>query len=118
MTAMLGLPHQAVTYARDHLFEQTVEQLARGEVGEAIEGLQQQGRIHEVKGHPERIARTGAPWRQKCSLSRLSRRSRRSSTAMAWVSVGKLLPAPDHVSVAFGVCLSRPQPLTRCLRQP
>ena len=41
---------------RDPELKQTVEQLARGEVGEAIEGLQQQGRIHEVKGHAERIA--------------------------------------------------------------
>ena len=41
---------------RDPELKQTVEQLARGEVGEAIVGLQQQGRIHEVKGHTERIA--------------------------------------------------------------
>ena len=41
---------------RDPELKQTVEQLARGEVGAAIEGLQQQGRIHEVKGHAERIA--------------------------------------------------------------
>ena len=41
---------------RDPELKQTVEQLARGEVGEAIEGLQQQGRIHEVKGHAERSA--------------------------------------------------------------
>jgi ATP-dependent exoDNAse (exonuclease V) alpha subunit len=34
---------------------QTVEQLARGQVTEAVAGLERQGRIHEVKGHEERI---------------------------------------------------------------
>ncbi len=37
---------------------------------------------------------------------------------MAGELVCKLLPAPDHGSVAYAVCLARPQPLTRCLRQP
>ena len=41
---------------RDPELKQTVEQLARGNVGEAIKGLERQGRIHEVKGHEERIA--------------------------------------------------------------
>ncbi len=41
---------------RDPELKQTVEQLARGDVGEAIQGLERQGRIHEVKGHDERIA--------------------------------------------------------------
>jgi conjugative relaxase-like TrwC/TraI family protein len=40
---------------RDPELKQTVEQLARGEVSEAIAGLERQGRIHEVKGHSERI---------------------------------------------------------------
>jgi ATP-dependent exoDNAse (exonuclease V) alpha subunit len=33
-----------------------VEQLARGEVREAIENLDRQGRVHEIHGHDERIA--------------------------------------------------------------
>jgi conjugative relaxase-like TrwC/TraI family protein len=41
---------------RDPELKQTVEQLARGDVGAAIEGLENQGRIHEVRGHVERIA--------------------------------------------------------------
>jgi conjugative relaxase-like TrwC/TraI family protein len=41
---------------RDPELKQTVEQLARGDVGAAIEGLDRQGRIHEVRGHGERIA--------------------------------------------------------------
>jgi hypothetical protein len=33
-----------------------VEQLARGEVREAMQGLEQQGRVHEVGDPAERIA--------------------------------------------------------------
>ena len=40
---------------RDPELKQVVEQLARGEVGNAIQGLERQGRIHEVAGHEERI---------------------------------------------------------------
>jgi hypothetical protein len=36
--------------------KQVVEQLARGEVGAAVESLDQQGRVREVRGHDERIA--------------------------------------------------------------
>ncbi len=41
---------------KDPELKQTVEQLAQGQVGEAIAGLERQGRIHEVKGHVQRIA--------------------------------------------------------------
>ena len=41
---------------KDPELKQTVEQLARGEIGEAIAGLGRQGRIHEVQGREERIA--------------------------------------------------------------
>jgi conjugative relaxase-like TrwC/TraI family protein len=40
---------------RDPELKQVVEQLAQGDVGGAIQGLDQQGRIHEFKGHEERI---------------------------------------------------------------
>ena len=36
--------------------KQVVEQLARGEVREAVQGLEKQGRVHEIRGHEERIA--------------------------------------------------------------
>jgi conjugative relaxase-like TrwC/TraI family protein len=36
--------------------KQVVEQLARGEVREAIQNLDRQGRVHEIQGHDERIA--------------------------------------------------------------
>ncbi|MGC1782955.1 MAG: MobF family relaxase [Acidobacteriaceae bacterium] len=36
--------------------KQVVEQLARGEVREAVQGLERQGRVHEISGHEERIA--------------------------------------------------------------
>jgi hypothetical protein len=41
---------------KDPELKQTVEQLARGDVGLAIAGLDRQGRIHEVRGPEERIA--------------------------------------------------------------
>lgn len=41
---------------KDPELKQVVEQLARGQVGEAIVGLGQQGRVHEVKDPAERIA--------------------------------------------------------------
>jgi conjugative relaxase-like TrwC/TraI family protein len=41
---------------RDPELKQVVEQLARGQVRAAIEGLDEQGRVHEVQGHPQRIA--------------------------------------------------------------
>jgi conjugative relaxase-like TrwC/TraI family protein len=40
---------------RDPELKQTVEQLARGEIGVALAGLERQGRIHEVQGHDARI---------------------------------------------------------------
>jgi hypothetical protein len=40
---------------RDPELKQVVEQLARGEVGEAIGGLERQGRVHEVKDPAARI---------------------------------------------------------------
>jgi conjugative relaxase-like TrwC/TraI family protein len=41
---------------KDPELKQVVEQLARGEVGEAIVRLERQGRVHEVKDPAERIA--------------------------------------------------------------
>jgi conjugative relaxase-like TrwC/TraI family protein len=47
---------EEIVRQRDPELKQTVEQLARGQVGEAIAGLDRQGRIHEVPGHEDRIA--------------------------------------------------------------
>jgi flagellar biosynthesis GTPase FlhF len=41
---------------RDPELKAAVEQLARGEIGAAVESLGRQGRVHEVKGHEERIS--------------------------------------------------------------
>ena len=41
---------------RDPELKQVVEQLACGQVGAAVESLDQQGRVHQVRGHDERIA--------------------------------------------------------------
>ena len=47
---------EEIVRQKDPELKQTVEQLARGEVNEALAGLERQGRIHEVKGNQERIA--------------------------------------------------------------
>src|SRR5271163_3798076 len=41
---------------RDPELKQVVEQLANGQVRAAVESLDQQGRVYQVKGHEERIA--------------------------------------------------------------
>ena len=41
---------------KDPKLKQVVEQLSRGEVREAIQNLQWQGRVHEIRSHTERIA--------------------------------------------------------------
>ena len=41
---------------RDAALKQVVEQLAQGQVGEAVQGLERQGRVHEVANQAERIA--------------------------------------------------------------
>src|ERR1700677_1935528 len=47
---------EEIVRQRDPELKQAVEQLAQGQVGAAIESLDHQGRVHEVKGHEERIA--------------------------------------------------------------
>jgi ATP-dependent exoDNAse (exonuclease V) alpha subunit len=41
---------------KDPELKRVVEQLARGEVREAVQNLNRQGRVHEIRGHDERIA--------------------------------------------------------------
>jgi len=40
---------------RDPALKEAVEQLARGEVREAIGNLEREGRVHEIEGHAERL---------------------------------------------------------------
>lgn len=47
---------EEIVRQRDPELKQVVEQLARGEVHEALTNLDQQGRVHEVRGHEERIS--------------------------------------------------------------
>ena len=47
---------EEIVRQKDPELKQTVEQLAHGQVAEAIAGLERQGRIFEFKGHDERIA--------------------------------------------------------------
>ena len=46
---------EEIVRQKDPELKQAVEQLARGQVGAAINSLDGQGRVHEVKGHEERI---------------------------------------------------------------
>src|SRR5271168_2964838 len=47
---------EEIVRQKDPELKQVVEQLARGEVREAVESLDQQGRVHEIQGRDERIA--------------------------------------------------------------
>ncbi len=47
---------EVIVRQKDPGLKQVVEQLARGEVREAIRNLDRQGRVHEIQGHDERIA--------------------------------------------------------------
>jgi conjugative relaxase-like TrwC/TraI family protein len=46
---------EEIVRQKDPELKQAVEQLARGQVGAAIDSLDRQGRVHEMKGHEERI---------------------------------------------------------------
>jgi conjugative relaxase-like TrwC/TraI family protein len=46
---------EEIVRQKDPELKHTVEQLARGEVAQAIAGLERQDRIHEFKGHAERV---------------------------------------------------------------
>ncbi len=47
---------EEIVRQKDPELRQVVEQLARGEVREAVQSLDRQGRVHEIQGHDERIA--------------------------------------------------------------
>ncbi len=47
---------EEIVRQKDPELKQVVEQLARGEVHEAIQNLDRQGRVHEIQSHDERIA--------------------------------------------------------------
>jgi conjugative relaxase-like TrwC/TraI family protein len=47
---------EEIVRQKDPELKQVVEQLARGEVREAMQGLERQGRVHEIRGHEERIS--------------------------------------------------------------
>jgi conjugative relaxase-like TrwC/TraI family protein len=47
---------EEIVRQKDPELRQVVEQLAQGQVQEAIKNLDRQGRVHEIQGHDERIA--------------------------------------------------------------
>jgi conjugative relaxase-like TrwC/TraI family protein len=47
---------EEIVRQKDPELKKVVEQLARGEIREAIKKLDQQGRVHEIRGHDERIS--------------------------------------------------------------
>jgi conjugative relaxase-like TrwC/TraI family protein len=52
---MVTVKLEEIVRQRDPELKNVVEQLARGEVGEAVQGLERQGRVHEVKDPTQRI---------------------------------------------------------------
>jgi conjugative relaxase-like TrwC/TraI family protein len=55
-TGMKTIKLEEIVRQKDPELKQVVEQLARGEIREAVQGLERQGRVHEVKDPAERIA--------------------------------------------------------------
>ncbi len=55
-TGMRTIKLEEIVRQRDPELKQAVELLARSQVGAAVEGLDRQGRVHEVKRYDERIA--------------------------------------------------------------
>jgi conjugative relaxase-like TrwC/TraI family protein len=47
---------EEIVRQKDPELKQVVEQLARGDVHEAMQNLDRQGRVHQIRGHDERIA--------------------------------------------------------------
>ena len=47
---------EEIVRQKDPELKRVVEQLARGQVEEALQNLDQQGRVHEIRGHDERIS--------------------------------------------------------------
>jgi ATP-dependent exoDNAse (exonuclease V) alpha subunit len=47
---------EEIVRQKDPALKQVVEHLARGHVQEAIQNLDQQGRVHEISGHDERVS--------------------------------------------------------------
>ena len=52
---MVTVRLEEIVRQKDPALKQVVEQLARGEIGEAVQSLERQGRVHEVKDHVQRI---------------------------------------------------------------
>ena len=85
---------------RDAALKQVVEQFAKGKVGEAVQGLERQGRAHEVANRAERIAAVA--------------RSTPASPETRWSSRQTAAPAPicmkgeDWHSSDVPTCADRP----------
>ncbi len=52
---MVTVRLEEIVRQKDQELKQVVEQLARGQVHEAVENLDRQGRVHEIPDHDERI---------------------------------------------------------------
>jgi ATP-dependent exoDNAse (exonuclease V) alpha subunit len=55
-TGMKTVKLEEIVRQKDPGLKQVVEQLAGGHVRDAIQSLDQQGRVHEIRGHDERIS--------------------------------------------------------------
>jgi hypothetical protein len=57
---------------KDPVLKETVEQLARGEVKQAVESLNGQGRVHEFKDRGERLGEIAREYAQNLTVCELS----------------------------------------------
>jgi AAA domain-containing protein/mobilization protein NikA len=72
--------------------KQVVEQLARGEVREAVQGLEQQGRVHEIAGRDDRITAIAKEYAK--------------SPEGRWLSLPIIVPAWRSMSASMPRCRS------------
>jgi hypothetical protein len=52
---------------KDPALKEAVEQLARGEVRDAIDNLERQGRVHEIVGREERLSEIAPEYRARAA---------------------------------------------------
>jgi len=86
---------------KDPELRQVVEQLARGEVREAVQNLERQGRVHEIQGHDEHIAAIAKEYAKspddfsRQSLSHGDQRARPCGIAAEWPRQQRGVPHQD-----------------------
>jgi hypothetical protein len=92
---------EEIVRQKDPELKQVVEQLARGEVREAIQNLHRQGRVHEIHGYDERIAAIAKEYAKSPENTLVVSPDNRSRTAInerihAELQRGGLVSSEEH----------------------